>query len=149
MVPQIELEAFRGLSLILQHRALVAELDAIARTLDACRSERLLPEEATAHLLPSVRRFALALPEHFSAESRSTTSLLLDTADAEFERQLRVLDGEHPELKRRFDDVVERLSALGDGPSLARSFEEIVRDLVRAIEAFRRHEAAEDALFAT
>jgi hypothetical protein len=142
-----DLEEFRALSLLLQHRALVRALDEMADAIFSCRDAELTSLETAARLSPLLYGFTQALPEHFAAESRSTTSLLQDGADPDFERRLRELDGEHPLLLERFEVVLGQLNAHISLPSDPQPLEPVVAELLSAIEHFRRHEEEEDALF--
>ena len=145
-----ELDDFRALSLILQHRVLERELDAITAAIEACQSAGTTEHETAALLLPMLRRFTLALPEHFAAESKSTASLLRDTEDAEFERRLQQLDSEHPQLLTRFQGILLQMSGQ-EAPAgvvpLRPPLDRVIADLVLAVAVFRRHESEEDALF--
>jgi len=146
---ETDLDDFRALSLLLQHRVLVRGLDLIESTIEACQGAELPSVEAALQLLPMVRSFALALPAHFAAESKSTAALLRDSADAGFSERLEELDRQHPELLASFEVSVERLTVHGgsaQGPEVL-PFEELIDDLRAAIATFRRHEAEEDALF--
>lgn len=145
-----ELEQFRGLSLLLQHRALVGRLDAIESAIAACQSSELSDAEMADRLLPLLRSFAAALPAHFAAESRSSASLLRDCSDPEFARALAELDGQHPRLLAAFERSVTQLAACASASSgvCHVSFEQAIAELLTAIGEFRSHEAREDALFA-
>lgn len=145
-----ELVEFRGLSLLLQHRALVERLDTIETAIANCQRSELTDAETAACLLPLLRGFARALPPHFLAESKSSASLLRDCSDADFARALEELDAEHPRLLASFEASVDRLAQCGATPSgvCHVSFEQAVAELLTAIGEFRAHEAREDALFA-
>lgn len=130
-------EEFRALPLILQHRALVKELDAIAAMVESCECTGVMESETAERLLPALRRFTAILPVHFAVESKSTAALLRECEDLDFARRLIQLDGEHPHLLVRFEDLARRFT----------SSEQVVADLRNAIEDFRRHEEEEDALF--
>ncbi len=144
-----DLARFSGLSLILQHRDLVARLDAIEAAIDECRSARMTDKDTASRLLPALRSFVAVLPAHFAAESRSNTSLLRDCSDAAFARALEQLDSEHPGLLAQFAGSVDQLAFYLTAPEGAyrSSFEQAMAQLVDAIDEFRSHEAREDALF--
>jgi len=142
-----DLDEFRALSLLLQHRALVHALDAMANAIQTCRGAHLTSLETAARLSPLLYGFTQALPEHFAAESRSTTSLLQDGTEPEFERRLRELDSQHPVLLTRFESVLGQLNAHVSSADDAPPLDPVLSELTSAIEAFREHEAEEDALF--
>jgi hypothetical protein len=141
---------FRGLSLLLQHRALVERLDSIETAIANCQRSELTDAETAACLLPLIGSFAQALPTHFAAESKSSASLLRDCSDADFARAMEELDAEHPRLLASFEDSVNQLAKCLATPSgvCHVSFEQAIAELLTAIGEFRRHEAREDALFA-
>jgi hypothetical protein len=147
---EVDLVQFRGLSLILQHRALVERLDIVEGSIANCQRSELTDAETAAYLLPLLRGFAQALPQHFLTESTSSASLLRDCTDADFARALQELDAEHPRLLAAFEVSVDQLAqcmAASSGVCHV-SFEQAVAELLTAIGEFRRHEAREDALFA-
>lgn len=142
-------DEFRGLSLLLQHRALVSELDAIADAVEDCQRTGTPGHEMAARLLPMLRGFTRALPEHFVTESKSTVHLLRNSSDPDFDRRLRQLDDEHPLLLQRFEVVVQELEGYPVDQAAPRALtERVLGNLALAIEAFRTHESEEDALFA-
>ena len=151
MVLQTEFDEFKALSLILQHRALVRGLDAIDGQIQSHRDAVLSEAEATARLLPMLRTFTRALPAHFAAESRSTAVIVRESSDdVELGRQLERLDAEHPCLLALFEAAVAELTERSGGSSGAAGtvlFDSVLAELALAVEAFRRHEAEEDALF--
>lgn len=145
-----ELEEFRGLSLLLQHRTLVTRLDAIESAITACQSSELSDAEMADRLLPLLRSFASALPAHFSAESRSSAALLRDCTDPEFARAIVDLDAQHPRLLAAFEGSIAQLAdcAAAPGGVCHVSFEQAIAELLTAVGEFRSHEAREDSLFA-
>lgn len=145
-----ELVGFKGLSLILQHRALTERLDAIERAISACQCADAEDPTTASQLLPLLRGFAQALPSHFAAESSSKAALLRESSDTEFAQALEQLDREHPHLLQIFEGAVDQLTTCVDSarPSSHASFEHAMTDLLTAIGEFRSHEAREDALFA-
>lgn len=140
-----EFEEFRALPILLQHRKLIAQLDAIADLIESA-STRVDEENGPARLLLLVSLFIQTLPEHFATEEKSTNALLRDCADLEFRRRLLALDSEHPQLLESFQAGSRRLSAFCNATE-STALEPILSDLKRAIAAFRKHEAAEDELF--
>lgn len=144
-----DLASFSGLSLILQHRDLIARLDAIEGAIDACRATRMTDRETASRLLPALRGFVRVLPAHFAAESRSNAFLLRDSSDADFSQALEQLDSEHPGLLVLFSEAVDELDLYRTAAEGAyrSSFERALTRLVEAIAQFREHEAREDTLF--
>jgi len=143
-----EFEEFRALPILLQHRMLVAELDAIADVIDSSADARADGDTTPARLLLLVSHFTQALPAHFATEEQSTTALLRDCTDSKFRRRLLELDREHPQLLASFQAGVQHLSELSGASNVqSAALEPIISDLKLAIAAFRKHEAAEDELF--
>jgi len=143
------LVGFRGLSLLLQHRALTERLDAIEGAIGACQTADLTDREMALRLLPLLRGFAQALPEHFAAEASSMVALLRESSDDEFARTLEQLDSEHPRLLAVFEGSVTQLAGyLGSAHAAPHaSFEHAMTEILTAVAEFRDHEAREDALF--
>jgi hypothetical protein len=151
MESERELEEFRALSLILQHRVLMTGLEAIDAVLVSCQSSRTADRETATLLLPALQSFTHTLPTHFAAEARSLAALLRAGADPKLGSALQQLDDEHPSLLARFQASIDRLteSAGGSGESpWPAAFERTMSELMMTMGAFRRHEAEEDALFA-
>lgn len=150
MTLETELVGFKGLSLILQHRALTERLDAVERAISACQCADLGDQETTSALLPLLRGFVNALPAHFAAESSSKASLLRESSDTQFALDLEQLDSEHPHLLAVFTASVDQLARSLTPSEVGShvSFEHAMTDLLTAIGEFRSHEAREDALFA-
>lgn len=132
-------EEFHALSLLLQHRKLLAELQELEQALE--RPEGEIEDEWRAVLVAVLDRFVGDLAAHFVTEARSTNDVFGDDPDPRRLQELRRLEREHPGLLRDFRHVLE-LTKNERMPHSA-----IVGPLQQAISAFRIHEEREDALF--
>lgn len=137
--PHHHVEEFHALSLLLQHRKLLADLD----RLEAAIREQAMDGENWRHSLAALLdQFVGRLAAHFVSEARSTQDVFGDEPDPRRLSELRALEREHPQLLRDFRAVL----------ALAReevpNRNALARKLHQAISDFRDHEAREDALFA-
>lgn len=139
--PQHHIAEFHALSLLLQHRKLLADLDRLEAAIATSEDQRE-SEEWRRSLAVMLDQFADRLATHFVSEERSTQDVFGDDPDPRRLTELRALEREHPQLLREFRAVLmQAREGIGNRDAL-------VNDLRRAIASFRHHEAREDALFA-
>ncbi|HSC87371.1 MAG TPA: hypothetical protein VLC09_08890, partial [Polyangiaceae bacterium] len=105
-------EEFHALSLLLQHRELIAWLDGLEFEMECIRragGEPTLARRAHTRLLARLGAFTTHLAQHFERESRSTLQVFAEHPDGATRARVLSLDAEHPMLLAAFRDCHDKL----------------------------------------